>query len=87
LAAALAAWEAVDKAEPNSSVKKTLVRWLNKNATKFGLVDEENAPQKSIIEDIAAIANWDIGGGAPKTTAAVAPKAKDNSTEDIANER
>jgi len=71
LAAIVAAWEAVTEAERNKTVKQTLVKWLNKEAAKYGLLDDNNEPRKKIIEDLASIANWEPTGGAPKTAASI----------------
>lgn len=80
LAAALSAWEAVKEAPPNKTVKQGLVRWLNENAARFGLVDDEGLPREKLIAELAAFANWDPNGGPPKTVA-VSPKGRDWANE------
>lgn len=70
LAAAIRAWQAVTT-DPTLSfgmtVKKALLKWLRKNADRFGLTKEDGSPNEQGIEEIAKIANWDSKGGAPKT--------------------
>lgn len=70
LAAAIGAWEAVN-ASPElikgKTVKQALLKWLRKNADKFGLTKDDGNPNEQGIEEIAKISNWDAKGGAPKT--------------------
>lgn len=66
LAAALRAWMSVT--DPGSKTpKQALVRWLRENAAQFALTDDEGNPNETGIEEIAKVANWQPGGGAPKT--------------------
>lgn len=66
LAAAVAAWEAV--ANPGGiSAKKAMGKWLRENAANFGLTDEDGKVFESAVEEICKVANWQIGGGAPRT--------------------
>lgn len=66
LAAAVRAWQAVT--DPGkTSPKKALDKWLRENAAQFELTDEEGNPINQAIEDCSKIANWQPGGGAPKT--------------------
>lgn len=69
LAAAVEAWE---KFDPNSTqrgtVKQRLTIWLRLNAARFGLTNEEGLPTETVIDDLAKVANWDTGGGAPKSS-------------------
>lgn len=67
LAAVVGAWEALKKADPNKTVKQTLVKWLNLNAAKYELLGEDGLPRANIIQELAGIANWEPSGGAPKT--------------------
>lgn len=71
LAAAVEAWKAVRTergAKPSPrSVKQDLTRWLNLNATKFGLTNEDGDLNKQAIDEVAKVANWNTKGGAPKT--------------------
>jgi len=70
LAAAIQAWQAVNADSTlmsGTTVKQALLRWLRKNADKFGLTKEDGNPNEQGIEEIAKIANWDPKGGAPKT--------------------
>ncbi len=69
LAAVVSAWEAVEEADPGRTVKQTLEKWLNTNASKFGLIDDHGRPLPSVITALAEVANWDTRGGAPKTSA------------------
>ena len=66
LAAAVRAWQAVT--DPNGRhPKQALLKWLRENAAEFGLSDEEGKPNETGIEEIAKVANWQPGGGAPRT--------------------
>ncbi|WP_375677336.1 hypothetical protein [Bartonella sp. AS69XJJH] len=69
LAAIVAAWEAVSEAEGGKTVKGTLIKWLSENAVQYKLVDDHNLPREKLIEELAAVANWEPTGGAPKTPA------------------
>lgn len=66
LAAAVRAWEAVT--DPGTkSPKKALDKWLREHAAEFGLADDEGLPINQAVEDCSKVANWQPGGGAPKT--------------------
>jgi len=66
LAAAVRAWQAVT--DPNGKhPKQALAKWLREHAAKFGLSDEDGKPNETGIEEAAKVANWQLGGGAPKT--------------------
>ncbi|WP_144752784.1 hypothetical protein [Bartonella saheliensis] len=69
LAAIVAAWEAVSEAAPGKSVKGTLIKWIREHAIQYKLVDDDNLPREKLIEELAAVANWETRGGAPKTSA------------------
>jgi hypothetical protein len=69
LAAAVAAWDGVESAAPNKSVKQTIERWLRENAASFGLVDDNGNPLSDVISELAKVVNWNTKGGAPKTAA------------------
>ncbi|WP_375700809.1 hypothetical protein [Bartonella sp. AA23NXGY] len=69
LAAIVAAWEAVSEAEGGKTVKGTLIKWLSEHAVQYKLVDDNNLPREKLIEELAAVANWEPTGGAPKTPA------------------
>lgn len=72
LAAAVAAWTAVT--DPgNKHPKQALAKWLRENAKAFGLTDEDGKPNETGIEEAAKVANWQPGGGAPKTPSAAEP--------------
>ena len=67
LAAAVAAWEVVQEADSGRTVKQTLEKWLKLNASNFGLTDDDGNPRTTAVETCAEVANWLIGGGAPKS--------------------
>tara|TARA_R110002049_G_C9172824_1_gene562131 strand:+ start:1466 stop:2131 length:666 start_codon:yes stop_codon:yes gene_type:complete len=68
LAAAVAAWKAVGTtATAKQSPKQQILKWLRENAAEFALSDEEGKPNERGIEEIAKVANWAPGGGAPKS--------------------
>ena len=66
LAAAVSAWQAVTDPK-GKHPKQALAKWLRENAAKFGMCDEEGKPNETGIEETAKVANWQPGGGAPKT--------------------
>ncbi|WP_375635566.1 hypothetical protein [Bartonella sp. MR90HLJMH] len=70
LAAIVAAWEAVSEVEGGKTVKGTLAKWLQQNADQYDLHNKKNGKlKKDVIEELAAVANWEPTGGAPKTPA------------------
>jgi hypothetical protein len=69
LAAAVSAWLAVD--DPKGKTPKSgLMKWLREHSATYGLSDDEGKPNEQGIEECAKVANWQPGGGAPKTPAA-----------------
>ncbi len=69
LAAAVRAWMEVE--DPlGKSPKGALTKWLREHAREFGLSDDEGKPNEQGIEECAKVANWQPGGGAPKTPGA-----------------
>jgi hypothetical protein len=67
LAAAVEAWERVELEDFGfGTAKQRLARWLRLNAARFGLVDDDGKPTESVIDEIAKVANWARGGGAPR---------------------
>lgn len=70
LDAAVAAWEAVTS-EPHrlrgKSPKQALEGWLTENAKEYGLLNRDGTPNRTGIEEIAKVANWNQKGGAPST--------------------
>jgi len=66
LAAAVRAWQSVTDAG-SKHPKQALMKWLRENAAQFGMTDAEGKPNETGIEEIAKVANWQPGGGAPKT--------------------
>ena len=66
LAAAVSAWENA-KVTSGKSPKSQLLKWLREHAAEFGLTDEEGNQNQQGIEEVAKVANWQPGGGAPKT--------------------
>lgn len=70
LAAAVQAWQAVENTElGGKSPKQMLCKWLREHAAEFGLSDDDGKPNETGIEETAKVANWQPGGGAPKTSA------------------
>lgn len=66
LAAAVRAWQAVT--DPGGKhPKQALVKWLREHAAEFGMTDDEGKPNETGIEEAAKVANWQPGGGAPRT--------------------
>lgn len=66
LAAAVRAWQAVT--DPvGRHPKQALIKWLRENAAEFDLTDDEGNLNETGIEEAAKVANWQPGGGAPKT--------------------
>ncbi len=66
LAAAVRAWQAV-KDPAGKHPKQALAKWLRENAAEFDLTDDEGKPNETGIEETAKVANWQPGGGAPRT--------------------
>lgn len=66
LAAAVLAWLSVTDGG-GKTPKQALTKWLREHAGEFGLTDDEGKQNESGIEEIAKVANWQPGGGAPKT--------------------
>jgi hypothetical protein len=66
LAAAVRAWLAVQDPQ-GKHLKQALAKWLREHSAEFGLSDDEGKPNEQGIEECAKVANWQPGGGAPKT--------------------
>ncbi|MBK6677228.1 MAG: hypothetical protein IPG52_10495 [Rhodocyclaceae bacterium] len=66
LAAAVRAWQSVTDAG-GKHPKQALAKWLREHAAEFGMSDDEGKPNETGIEEAAKVANWQPGGGAPKT--------------------
>lgn len=66
LAAAVRAWQSVTDAG-GKHPKQALAKWLREHAAEYGLTDDEGKPNETGIEEAAKVANWQPGGGAPKT--------------------
>jgi len=66
LAAAVRAWQSVTDAG-GKHPKQALAKWLREHAAEFGMTDDEGKPNETGIEEAAKVANWQPGGGAPKT--------------------
>jgi hypothetical protein len=67
LAASVNAWLAVT--DPKKiSPKKALEKWLRENAARFGMTDDEGNPVTQAVDDCSKIANWQLTGGAPKSS-------------------
>lgn len=67
LAAAVRAWQDVGDDLNGKTPKQALVKWLREHAAEFGMTDDEGKPNETGIEEAAKMANWQPGGGAPKT--------------------
>jgi hypothetical protein len=68
LAAAVTAWQSFEELPVSGrSPKQALSKWLREHAAEFGLSDDEGNPNETGIEEVAKVANWQLGGGAPKT--------------------
>jgi hypothetical protein len=66
LAAAVRAWQSVTDAG-GKHPKQALAKWLREHAAEFGMTDDEGKPNETGIEEAAKVANWQPGGGAPRT--------------------
>jgi len=66
LAAAVRAWQSVTDAG-GKHPKQALAKWLREHAAEFGMTDDEGKLNETGIEEAAKLANWQPGGGAPKT--------------------
>lgn len=66
LAAAVRAWQSV--VDPGGKhPKQALAKWLREHAAEYGMTDDEGKPNETGIEEAAKVANWQPGGGAPRT--------------------
>ncbi|AUQ57704.1 hypothetical protein PhaeoP30_00763 [Phaeobacter inhibens] len=71
LAACVAAWEAVTGPAKNSSVKKTVKDWLQSNASRYGVGDDNGIVSPTAAEELAKIVNWNPSGGANPTSGSI----------------
>lgn len=69
LAAATRAWQAVTDTN-GKHPKQAMMKWLREHASEYGLTNDDGIPNETGIEQVASVANWQPGGGAPKTPAA-----------------
>lgn len=68
LAAAVRAWQSVTVAVAGGKhPKQALVKWLREHAAELGMTDDEGKANETGIEEAAKVANWQPGGGAPRT--------------------
>jgi len=67
LAAAVSAWQAADGFPRNRPPKQELEKWLREHAVDFGQTNEHGIANKTFVEEAAKVANWNLGGGAPKS--------------------
>lgn len=72
LAAAVNAWLAVTDTDGRSP-KQALEKWLREHAALYGMTNEEGNPINQTVEECSKVANWDRGGGAPKTPSRAKP--------------
>jgi len=76
LAAAVKAWQALaDIDVQRKSVKQALGDWLLDHAHALELMKDDGNPNYTAIDEIAKVANWNQGGGAPKTPTPTKPPA------------
>ncbi len=66
LAAAVSAWIAVTDPK-GKTPKQALDKWLREHAAEFGMVNDDGNPVEAAVSDCSKLANWEPGGGAPKT--------------------
>ena len=82
LAAIVQAWEAQEAfSEEPGTLKQRLMKWLRLNTSRFELTDDDGKPRENVIEELAKVANWAPGGGAPK----VATQVFDGPREDFSH--
>ncbi|HAE99933.1 MAG TPA: hypothetical protein DCO68_03140 [Methylophilaceae bacterium] len=67
LALAVEAWLAVTDSGKKSP-KQALEKWIREHAAQFGLVDDEGKPIEAAVEECSKVANWNLSGGAPKSS-------------------
>ena len=78
LAAAVRAWQAMEDENLRRGKRAytAMVHWLESRYSELGLVHKQDNPKnktkagdmnKTAIEEAAKVANWEDGGGAPKT--------------------
>jgi hypothetical protein len=82
------AWRATPHGDylKNRSPKQGLMKWLNEHAHEYGLTDDEGKPNETGIAEIAKVANWAPGGGAPKTGATGSPDEEFSRVPDFDDE-
>ncbi|MDX0911861.1 hypothetical protein [Sinorhizobium medicae] len=66
LACAVAAWKAITQPAPSRTVKQTINAWVKENGAKYDR-DRNAEFSNQASDEIATVANWDPGGGAPRT--------------------
>jgi hypothetical protein len=66
LAAAVLAWESATEVA-GKTPKQVITAWLKAHAGEYSLCDEDGNHRVQAIDEIAKVANWLPGGGAPKT--------------------
>jgi hypothetical protein len=69
LAAAVSAWLANPEIRGKTK-KQAIDKWAREHAAQFGLTNDDGLPIEKAMEEIAIVANWNTGGGAPKTPTA-----------------
>lgn len=69
LAAAVQAWRAVSDPElvRSRSPKQAILKWLREHASEYRMTADDGTPAETSIEEVAKVANWAPGGGAPRT--------------------
>lgn len=54
-----------------SSVKQTVSAWLQSNASRYGVGDENGIVSPTLADELAKIVNWNTGGGANPTSGSI----------------
>ncbi len=71
LAAAVHAWLTVTSDHKqyvkSKTPKQAIMKWLNENAARYGLSNDDGTPNKTGIEEVSKISNWQPQGGVAKT--------------------
>lgn len=82
LAGAIRGWEAIQEdpkyQDNGKTIKANLGAWLVAHAADYDLVNEKGDVMNSTIGELAKIANWSTGGGAPRTPERNLPAESEN---------
>lgn len=69
LACAIAAWENIERAMKNMSVKESVASWVQTNGVNYGMADDSGVIPNKAVEQVATVVNWNTKGGANPTWA------------------